>query len=175
MGGSNGCIVFAYCIHTNVQYNILQSYICTVYAILLCICTYCKYTVGAVVETTSTQTPPVLSDNSWTFHYVNSSTVNHLCIKTTCLESPPFTGALGGLYIQVPLYINYFNVSFGWSLYTGSTVRQQLQCVPWVVFICRFHCICTVCIVVLLIWVVFCSRIKIHFPNNKFVQPCMRL
>ena len=38
---------------------------------------------------------------------------------------------LGGLYIQVPLYINYYNVSLGWSLCTGSTVHQLLQCVPW--------------------------------------------
>ena len=45
---------------------------------------------------------------------------------------------LGGLYIQVPLYINYYNVSLGWSLHTGSTVHQLLQCVPWVVFIYRF-------------------------------------
>ena len=30
--------------------------------------------------------------------------------------------SLGGLYIQVPLYINDYNVSLGWSLYTGSTV-----------------------------------------------------
>ena len=50
---------------------------------------------------------------------------------------------LGGLYIQVPLYINYYGVSLGWSLYTGSTVHQLLQCVPWVVFIYRFHCTST--------------------------------
>ena len=50
---------------------------------------------------------------------------------------------LGGLYTQVPLYINYYNVSLGWSLYTGSTVHQLLQCVPWVVFIHRFHYIST--------------------------------
>ena len=50
---------------------------------------------------------------------------------------------LGGLYIQVPLYINYYSVSLGWSLYTGSTVHQLLQCVPWVVFIYRFLCIST--------------------------------
>ena len=49
----------------------------------------------------------------------------------------------GGLYIQVPLYINYYSVSLGWSLYTGSTVHQLLQCVPWVVFIHRFHCTST--------------------------------
>ena len=46
---------------------------------------------------------------------------------------------LGGLYMQVPLYINYYNVSLGWSLYTGSTIHQLLQCVPWVVFVYRFH------------------------------------
>ena len=50
---------------------------------------------------------------------------------------------LDGLYIQVPLYINYYNVSLGWSLYTSSTVHQLLQCVPWVVFIYRFHCTST--------------------------------
>ena len=50
---------------------------------------------------------------------------------------------LGGLYIQAPLYINYYSVSLGWSLYTGSTVHQLLQCVPWVVFIYRFHCTST--------------------------------
>ena len=50
---------------------------------------------------------------------------------------------LGGLYIQVPLYINYYSVSLGWSLYTGSTVHQLLQCVPWVVFIYRFYCTST--------------------------------
>ena len=50
---------------------------------------------------------------------------------------------LGGLYIQVPLYINYYSVSLGWSLYTGSTVHQLLQCVPWVVFVYRFHCTST--------------------------------
>ena len=50
---------------------------------------------------------------------------------------------LGGLYIQVPLYINYYNVSLGWSLHTGSTIRQLLQCVPCVVFIYRFHCTST--------------------------------
>ena len=50
---------------------------------------------------------------------------------------------LGGLYIQVPLYINYYSVSLGWSLYTGSTVHQLLQCVPWVVFLYRFHCTST--------------------------------
>ena len=31
---------------------------------------------------------------------------------------------LGGLYIQVLLYINYYSVSLGWSLYTGSTIHQ---------------------------------------------------
>ena len=46
---------------------------------------------------------------------------------------------MGGLYIQVPLYINYYSVSLGWSLHTGSAVHQLLQCVPWVVFIYRFH------------------------------------
>ena len=46
---------------------------------------------------------------------------------------------LGGLYIQVPLYINYNSVYLRWSLYTGSTGHQLLQCVPWVVFIYRFH------------------------------------
>ena len=51
-----------------------------------------------------------------------------------------FLHVLCGLYIQVPLYINYYSVSLGWSLYTGSTVHQLLQCVPWVVFIYRFHC-----------------------------------
>ena len=50
---------------------------------------------------------------------------------------------LGGLYIQVPLYINYYSVSLGWSLYTGYTVNQLLQCVPWVVFIYRLHCTST--------------------------------
>ena len=50
---------------------------------------------------------------------------------------------LGGLYIQVTLYINYYSVSLGWSLYTGSTVHQLLQCVPLVVFIYRFHCTST--------------------------------
>ena len=50
---------------------------------------------------------------------------------------------LGGLYIQVLLYINYYGVSLGWSLYTGSTVHRLLQCVPWVVFIYRFHCTST--------------------------------
>ena len=50
---------------------------------------------------------------------------------------------LGGLYIQVPLYINYHNVSLGWSLYTGSTVHQLPQCIPWVVFVYRFHCTST--------------------------------
>ena len=50
---------------------------------------------------------------------------------------------LGCLYIQVPLYINYYSVSLGWSLYTGSTVHQLLQCVPWVVFIDRLHCTST--------------------------------
>ena len=51
----------------------------------------------------------------------------------------------GGLYIQVPLYINYSNysVSLWWSLYTGSTVHQLLQCVLRVVFIYRFHCTLT--------------------------------
>ena len=51
---------------------------------------------------------------------------------------------LGGLYIQVPLYINYYNVSLGWSLYAGFTVHQLLQCVLWVVFICRFQCASTI-------------------------------
>ena len=50
---------------------------------------------------------------------------------------------LGGLYMQVPLYIYYYSVSLGWSLYAGSTVHLLLQCVPWVVFICRFHCTST--------------------------------
>ena len=50
---------------------------------------------------------------------------------------------LGGLYIQVLLYINYYNVSLGWSLYTGFTVHQLLQCVPWVVFKYSFHCTST--------------------------------
>ena len=50
---------------------------------------------------------------------------------------------LGGLYVQVQLYINYYSVSLGWSLYTGSTVHQLLQCVPWVIFIYRFHCTST--------------------------------
>ena len=115
------------------------------------------------MKNTSTQRPPVLSDHSLTVHYANSTVVKHLCIKTTCLERPPFTGSLGdlhiqvplytnyysvslgGLYIQVPMYINYYNVSLGWSLYTGSPVHQLLQCVPWVAFIYWFHCIYTVC------------------------------
>ena len=42
---------------------------------------------------------------------------------------------LGGLYIQVRLYINQYNVSLGCSLYASSTVHQLIQCVPWVVFI----------------------------------------
>ena len=50
---------------------------------------------------------------------------------------------LGGLYIQVTLYINYYSVSLGWSLYTGNTVHQLLQCVPWVVFTYRLHCTST--------------------------------
>ena len=41
---------------------------------------------------------------------------------------------MGGLYIQVTLYFNYYSVSLGWSLDTGYTVLQLLQCVPWVVF-----------------------------------------
>ena len=45
------------------------------------------------------------------------------CTSTTTLCP------LGGLYIQVPLYINYYIDSLGWSLYTGSTVHQLLQCV----------------------------------------------
>ena len=61
------------------------------------------------------------------FHCTSTTTVCHL----------------GGLYIQVPLYINYYSVFLGWSLYTGSTVHQLLQCVPWVVFIYRFHCTST--------------------------------
>ena len=59
------------------------------------------------------------------------------CISTT-IVCP-----LGGLYIQVPLYINYYNVSLRWPLYTGSTLHQLLQCVLWVVFIYRFHCTST--------------------------------
>ena len=78
-------------------------------------CTYCKYTIGPVVTAASTQSPQVLSDRSWTLHYVNSSMVKHLCIKTTSLERPPLTGPLGGLYIQVPLYTNSYSVSLGWS------------------------------------------------------------
>ena len=46
---------------------------------------------------------------------------------------------LGGLYIQVPLYNNYYSVTLGWSFCTGSTVHHQQQCVPWVAFIYRFH------------------------------------
>ena len=42
---------------------------------------------------------------------------------------------MGGLCIHVPLYINYCSVSHGWSLYTGSTVHQLLQCVPWVALV----------------------------------------
>ena len=34
---------------------------------------------------------------------------------------------LGGLYIQVPLYISYYSVSLGWPLHTGSTEHQPLQ------------------------------------------------
>ena len=34
-------------------------------------------------------------------------------------------------------------MSLGWSLYTGSTVHQLLQCVPRVVFIYRLHCTST--------------------------------
>ena len=56
------------------------------------------------------------------------------CTSTTTVHP------LGGLYIQVPLYINYYSVSLGWSLYTGSSVHQLIQCVPWVVFMYRFHC-----------------------------------
>ena len=59
------------------------------------------------------------------------------CTSTTTLCP------LGGLYIQVPLYINDYIVSLGWSLYTDSTVHQLLQCVSWVVFINRFHCTST--------------------------------
>ena len=71
------------------------------------------------------------------------------CTSTTTVCS------LGGLYIQVPLYINYYSVSLGWSLYTGSTVHQLLQCVPWVVFIYRFHCTSTTTVCT---WVVFIYR-----------------
>ena len=60
----------------------------------------------------------------------------HCTLTTT--ECP-----LGGLYIQAPLYINYYSVSLGWTLYTGPTVHQLLQCVPWVVFIYRSHCTST--------------------------------
>ena len=62
------------------------------------------------------------------FHCTSTTTVCPLC----------------GLYIQVPLYINYRNImSLGRSLYTGATAHQLLQCVPWVVFIYRFHCTLT--------------------------------
>ena len=69
------------------------------------------------------------------------------CIYTSTTIVCP----LGGLYIQVPLYINYYSVSLGWSLYTGSTVHQLLQCVPWVVFIYRLHYMLKI-IVCLLHW-----------------------
>ena len=41
------------------------------------------------------------------------------------------TCPLGGLYVQVPLCINCYIVSLGWSLYTGST--PYVQYVPIVV------------------------------------------
>ena len=129
----HGRIKGNHCIHIQYTYKcIIHTTIIHMYRIcyIICICTYCKYTVGPVVKTISTQRPPVLSDHNWTIHNVNSTTVKHLCIKTTCLERPPFTGPLGGLYIHVPLYSNYYNMCLGWSLYTGFTIHQLLQCVP---------------------------------------------
>ena len=72
---------------------------------------------------------------------------------TVCpLGGPYYTGStactstttvcpLGGLYImQVPLYINYYSVSLGWSLYyTGSSVRQPVQ----YVHVPSLHGLCT--------------------------------
>ena len=65
-----------------------------------------------------------------------------LCTKCIMFLSTTMC-PLGGLYIQVTLYINYYSVSIGWSLYTGYTVHQLLQCVPWVVYLYRFHCTST--------------------------------
>ena len=82
------------------------------------------------------------------FHCTSSTTVcplggTYLYTGSTVHQLRTTVCPLGGLYTQVPLYINYYNVSLGWSLYTGSTVHHLLQCVPWVVFIYRFHCTLT--------------------------------
>ena len=90
-----------------------------------------KTTVKPVLKTTYS---PIHKDHYGTIQYMYLTTVNHLCIKTTCLLF------LGGLYKQVPLYINYYIVLLGWSLKTGSTVHQLLQCVPGMAIIYRFHC-----------------------------------
>ena len=79
------------------------------------------------------------------FYYTSTTTV---CLRVVFIyrfhcTSTTTVCPLGGLYIQVPLYINYYSVSLGWSLYTGSTVHQLLQCVLWVVFIHRSHCTST--------------------------------
>ena len=81
-----------------------------------------SHTVEHVVRTTSTQRPPVLSDHSQTIHKVNSTTVKHLCMKTTCPKLPYLDSPLVQLnHDKAPLY------------------KDHLLLVLWVVFVYRFH------------------------------------
>ena len=79
-------------------------------------------TVEHVVRTDSTQRPPVLSDHPQTIHQVNSTTVKHLCMKTTFPKLPYLDNPLVQLnHNRAPLY------------------KDHLLLVLWVVFACRFH------------------------------------
>ena len=74
---------------------------------------------------------------------------------------------LGGLNIQVPLYINYYSVSLGWFLYTGFTVHQLLRCAPWVVLIYRFHCTLTTTVCLLHGWLNIQVTLYINYFNTS--------
>ena len=108
---------------------------------------------------------PIFPDPLGGLYYTCPPTVHQILQCFTCVvfvyrfhcTSNTTVFPLGGICIQVPLHINYYNVSLGWSLYTGplyikyysvslgwslytgSTVHQLLQCVPWVVFVYRLR------------------------------------
>ena len=113
----------------------------TVHQLLQCVPWWSLYT-GSTVHQLLKCVPWVVF--IYRFHCTSTTTMCPLVVfiyRFNCTSTTKMC-PLGGLYIQVPMYINY-RVSLEWSLYTGSTVHQLLQRVPWVVFIHRFHCTST--------------------------------
>ena len=109
---------------------------CLVACLLLFLCTCCSHCQGDAFEkgqySRSGEIPLKHGSPSirsiYRFYYTSTTTMF----------------SLGGLHIQVPMYINYYCVSLGWSLYTGSTV--YVQYVVNLLLVNCYHCCVLNCI-----------------------------